>query len=432
MSLEILTKRKEAIDAQAKRVMDDLRRVNTSELVPLRKTEHANPDRDFNFDPDSQDMLLMEKAESPFQKELHKFNDTLSIIQGVLRCDPRETRYFKSRMCRESHLRKNLAKALDTATATDGSEWVPRGNMSATFIEFYSLAAKIPMVFDPVQMPTATFDMPYDDSLSTISLIAENTADEGSATRVTDGSPTTGKLTLSAKTLGCRIPFSYELDEDAVVAVAPRLRKKLAMDMGKGAESAVIEGDTAVTHMHTDITGSTDRRKAFRGLRFQAYTNSHTISLSTFNVTTVRSVRAYTGKYGVDPSEGLWVMGPITYLKHFVNLADVVTRDKYGDNAFVLSGEIAKFDGVPVIVSDQMREDLATTGIYSATGNSKGSLMYVHRPSFVWGNRTGMEMELWANPLYRQRHLIAAQRNAFNTHLTTAKIVALGINVDAS
>lgn len=397
---------------------------------PMRKTAHVIPPDDsyFDADPDGADQLVMEKAETPEARRLHDFNDTYNLLKGVLGWnDDRmvSSKFWNRNMKKGAPMRK----ALDTATSTDGSEWVPRGNMSGTFIEFYSLAAKVPMLFDPIRMPTPTYDIPYDNSLCTIFLISENTADEGSATRVSDGSPTTGKLTLTAKTLGARIPFSYELDEDAVVSVAPRLRKKLAMDMGKGTESAFIEGDTSGTHQHQDVTAATDRRKAFRGLRFHALA-ADSDSLSTFSAANIRTLRSKMGKYGVEPSECVLITGPQVYLRHIANHADVITRDKYGDNAYVLTGEVAKLDGMSVIVSDQMREDLTTTGIYDSTTTNNGSLILCNRAQWTMGIRSDLEMELWTNPLFRQRHLIAATRIAFNTWQTSDKHTVAGIDID--
>ena len=397
---------------------------------PMRKTAHVLPPDDsyFDADPDSADQLVLEKAETPEVRRLHNFNDTVLLLKGVLGwSDDRlfESKYWNRSMKKGAPMRK----ALDTATSTDGSEWVPRGNMSGTFLEFYSLAAKVPMLFDPIRMPTPTYDMPYDNSLCTIFLISENTADEGTATRVSDGSPTTGKLTLTAKTLGARIPFSYELDEDAVVSIAGRLRKKLANDMGKGTESAFIEGDTSATHQHSDVSAATDRRKAFRGLRFHALAVDSD-SLSTFSAANIRTLCSKMGKYGVEPSEVVIIVGPQVYLRHIAGHADVITRDKYGDNAYVLTGEVAKLDGKAIIVSDQIREDLDMTGVYDGTTTNNGSMILCNRTQWTMGIKSDLEMELYTNPLFRQRHLIAATRIALNTWSTTEKHTVAGIDID--
>ena len=397
---------------------------------PMRKSSHVIPPDGmwFDADPDSVDQIVMEKAENEESKRMHNFNDTCLLLKGVLGWDDNrlmESKFWNRNMKKGAPMRK----ALDTATSTDGSEWVPRGNMSGTFIEFYQLGAKVPMLFDPIRMPTPTYDIPYDNSACTIFLIAENTADEGSATRVGDGSPTTGKLTLTAKTLGARIPFSYELDEDAVVSVAPRLRKKLGVDMGKGTESAFIEGDTSGTHQHTDVTASTDRRKAFRGLRFHALAVDSD-SLSPFSAANIRTLCSKMGKYGVEPSEVVIICGPQVYLRHIANHADVITREKYGDNAYVLTGEVAKLDGKSVIVSDQMREDLTTTGVYDGTTTNNGSLLICNKNQWTTGIRSDMEMELWTNPLFRQRHLIAAWRGTLGTWQTADKHTVAGVDID--
>jgi len=49
----------------------------------------------------------------------------------------------------------------------------------------------------------------------------------------------------------------------------------------------------------------------------------------------------------------------------------VRTVDKYGQFATVLNGELGKIDGIPVIVSEKIRENLNASGVYDGTTTTK-------------------------------------------------------------
>ena len=57
------------------------------------------------------------------------------------------------------------------------------------------------------------------------------------------------------------------------------------------------------------------------------------------------------GKYAADPSQLVIVTDVGTYLSGFLGLTNVVTVDKFGPSAVVLTGQLAAYRGVPIIVS---------------------------------------------------------------------------------
>ena len=54
------------------------------------------------------------------------------------------------------------------------------------------------------------------------------------------------------------------------------------------------------------------------------------------------------------PGELAWIVG-FKGMIEMMKLAELITMDKYGANASVLSGEVAKFFGSPVILSEFIR-----------------------------------------------------------------------------
>jgi hypothetical protein len=68
----------------------------------------------------------------------------------------------------------------------------------------------------------------------------------------------------------------------------------------------------------------------------------------------LRGNRKKMGKYGVDPNELAHILSINEYIDLLSDTA-VFTLEKYGPNATILTGELAKVDNVPVIVSEAVR-----------------------------------------------------------------------------
>ena len=79
--------------------------------------------------------------------------------------------------------------------------------------------------------------------------------------------------------------------------------------------------------------------------------NDHNAAVSDdmFNV-----IRAKLGKYGARPSELAWVMDVNTFIRA-QSISEFRTMDKLGPNATLLTGMLGAIEGIPVIVSEQMK-----------------------------------------------------------------------------
>ena len=63
-------------------------------------------------------------------------------------------------------------------------------------------------------------------------------------------------------------------------------------------------------------------------------------------------IRGKLGKYGVRPSECVYITDIRTYLKS-LTIANFRTLDKLGPQATVLTGQLGAVEGIPVLVSEQ-------------------------------------------------------------------------------
>lgn len=351
----------------------------------------------------------IQKIVGNMPKELQSQVDDIYLLSQIMKCDPRTLKSWNG-------FQEDLGdfkKALDTAAAAGGGDWVPT-DFSTQFYEFVRLETMVAALFPVIQMPSNPFSIPVGIGRVTTFKQAEQTADTGQTIiPVGDTTNISSKTTLTAVGHASRVLASKEVQEDSIVAVLPFLRQEMITAMAEGREDCIMNGDTAGSHEDTDITDAADRRKMWLGLRAHANDNSYKTDLSTFNYTNLLSMRKNLGKYGVYPVKLAWITGIAGMIK-LLNLPEVVTVDKYGASATILSGEIGKIGGIPVVISGWVREVLESTGIYSASG-TKTALHLTYRPGWVVGERRPVTSQLLTEiyAIYGQDALITTERVVF-------------------
>ena len=328
---------------------------------------------------------------------------------------------------------KQRFKAMDT---TEGTNWVPT-EFSSSLIRLVEVKRMVAGLFGRVNMPSNPYVWPLEGSDLTAYLAAESTSD--TATKFTASDFGTDKRTFTAAKFAVRTLLSKESDEDMIIPVLPHAREKVAKAIYEAEEEAVLSGDTTATHQDSDIhaLGAGDRRKAWKGLRKIALAlGTATTDLSTFEDANMRAVRSSMGKYGINPADLAWIVGLKTYLNHMLGLTNVRTVDKYGPSATILSGELGKYDGIPIVVSAFSRETLNAAGVHDGSTTDNGELELVHRPSFLFGDRRSITIQI-GRELYMetgQDVIVATVRETFKPMQdeTAEPIVALGYNIDCA
>ena len=291
-----------------------------------------------------------------------------------------------------------VRRAVQTGSNVSGA-WIP-SDFSANLQERVRLALRVAAQHERIAMPTETYKLPIEGADATSYLVPEVTGNndfpDDSTKFVTSGldDPELGNLTLQAKKLGSRIIFSAEAEEDMIIPLLPYLRGKLARSMANAQEDTVLNGDTAGSHMDADITSAKDRRKAWDGYRKHAVTATKVAvaQSSTLDVQDLRNLRTAMGKYGINPADVSIVTGPKGYAKMLslrdgANPSPVLTLEKYGPQAVIFTGELARIDGMPIIVSEYVREDLDSNGVFvGSPTNTKTILFMVNRSAFIFGD----------------------------------------------
>ncbi len=296
-----------------------------------------------------------------------------------------------------SDLVQPALKAFGIDSGDDGATWIPT-MVSESYIDEYNLERKVSQLFQEIKMPSNPYSFPV---LSNGAIATKlSAASEKSTKDVFEDST----MTFTAVKLSNQYALPEELQEDSAVDVMKVIRQELIEGQEKALEIAILEGDTTSTHMHTNtgIPGqsstpaSDSPERLWKGLRkrcLAAGSAAKVDAAATLNESHLRSARKKMGKFGVNPAELALICGPKGY-NEMQDLDDVRTLEQYGPQAPVLTGEMAKYEGIPVIVSEWLREDTDATGVNGASGNTKLSLILVNRKRFFCGLRRAVQIKV--------------------------------------
>lgn len=302
-----------------------------------------------------------------------------------------------------------IAKALDATTAGAGDEYVPTG-MAAELWNDMFLASKVVGTIGTVPMPTDPWDMPLGWGALTWRKGTPNTA-------TTAQNPATAKSTMTATEILAEVNWAYDLDEDSIVAVLPTLRQEVGRSGAEAADAFVINADA--TDANTGNINSDDAnpdddsyylsngQDGLRHVFLVDNTAQDTNVANTLADTDMRTGLAKLGAYGADVSRLVLVADAVTYIKSLMGLTNVATVDKFGPNATVLTGQLAAYSGIPIVVSSSVARtdaDGKYTTTSPASNDTKGTIIAFHRDMWRVGFRRQLLIEM--DKLIQKRQLI--------------------------
>lgn len=349
--------------------------------------------------------------------EFQQRSDELVLLSRILQVDPRETRYYQEQFL-------PAVRALDSTTAAEGDEWVPT-ELSSQVIERMNLPLRVAALFPTITMPSNPYDIP---GLGVARVrggkATEQTADTGQ-TAFKKITPGTRKITLTAGKFATTMLVSKEVQEDSLIPVLPFMQQEMVDFLAADIEDCILNGDGTGSHQDSDVTDADDPRRVFDGLRLmglaQAGTRSDVSSASALTVAHLRAARAKMGKYGLDLGNLASIVG-ITSYYDLLDDSSVITVDKFGMGASVLTGQLGAVDGVPILVSEYVRNNLNASGVYDGSTTTETFAVVVHRMGFLNGVRREMTMQ-WLRETYAeydQDALVVTHRRAFEERFPLA------------
>ena len=220
------------------------------------------------------------------------------------------------------------------------------------------------------------------------------------------------------------------------MAAEDYVRRQIAKALTDGLEAAIVNGDTAETHMDSVVTAGNDVRRTFDGLRklAKAPSSGTETDCGTFNQAAWVAVRRKMGAYGIDPNELVCIMGVKSYyrlLGDATNWGDFQTLDKVGPQAVNLTGAVGALYGVPVVVSPYVPETCSNAAVDDGLG-ADSLFILANRRAYGLATQIGPTIETVWDPESLQYKVIGYQRVDFRPWFNAATQLAVSVGYNVS
>jgi HK97 family phage major capsid protein len=339
--------------------------------------------------------------------------------------DPSRTSQFRQTLANwRAQMVEMLGRALDSTTAGSGDELVPTFEAAELWMDVNLETLVLPLL-QQVPMPSNPFDIPVQLGDTNWFPITENV-------QVDTTDVSTAKTSLTAYGLKTGVPFSDELEEDAIIALVPEIRRSLVRNAAEVIDDVILNGDTTGTNgINADggtITKSTAGKGhfmlGFDGLLHlplvdntgQSNNHSAAVSADAYN-----EILSKLGKYAVPRRRGdvVYITDVNTAIRS-LSITEFETVDVAGARATLSTGEILNVYGKPLVQSEQMR--LADTdGKVTSAGNSTntGRILVTNTTQWRVGFRRQLEIETDREPGKGQTTMYVSFRIALSERTGT-------------
>lgn len=314
-------------------------------------------------------------------------------------------------------------EVMQSTLASYGDEWVPTLWNDAVW-DKPRTDLVVPNAFDMIDMPSNPFEYPVVGADPTVYYVAES-ANKAQLSLDSTTSPfgesqvTTGKTTFTARKLGANVLISAELEEDSLAFTIPQLRQQAQDALLHSVDYVVFNGDTATTgNINSDGETITATNRSYQwgnGLIKQALVTASSNALdanaASPTLAHIRALRALLAPAAAtNPRNLRLIMDVQSYLK-LLNEGAVLTEDKYGRDATVITGQLGSIDGIPVFSSEDMY--LADSdGKVTQTSNvvNRGRILLAHAPSWKVGYRRRPTQSMTFIPYYDVWSMVVSVR----------------------
>lgn len=307
---------------------------------------------------------------------------------------------------------EKFSRAMDSAESGFGSQLI-----GAQYISQLWEAARNEdsLVGDIRQIPMTdpTTYIPIDAGLPEMHFVGESTT-EG-ASNYTTSKTGSNRVTLTAKKFTIQQIWSAELQEDSIIAFVPFLRQQLTSSVAVHTGSAFYNGDTTnagTGNINSDDADPNDTKHylAWDGIRHYWLVDTAAQGKDMAGALNPDEIWKARGKlsgqqddvdaeiktinWGKNARDLRAIMDFDTFMVMH-RLGEVLTVDKYGPNATVVSGELGSYAGIPII-SPPYASKTEADGKASGTeaSNTKGQITIVNPMGFISGVRRDMQFFL--------------------------------------
>lgn len=342
----------------------------------------------------------------------------------------------------ETEAYRRAILAMDTAESGFGSQLIGAQYVGDLW-EAARRESRLYGLIESFEMTDPTAYLPVEVDIPEMLFVSESTANNSSNyTTVKTGSQ---RVQVDAKKFVIHQMWSGEMEEDSIIPFVPFLRRQAAASIAHYSDSLVLNGDTTnagTGNINLDDADPADTKHylAFDGIR-HAFLVDNTgngndmaggITLEQLHMLRgdmIDTTRFVDWGHPANADDLVYVSDPET-ADRVALLDEVLTVDKYGPQATVLTGEVLKIARHPYVVSMAMSKTEAD-GKVSTTGsnNIKGQVAAFNRRGFKTGWRRRVQVETERIPATDQTRLVYSLRLGFGRFTPTG--AASGIEAAA-
>jgi HK97 family phage major capsid protein len=398
-------------------------------------------------DPFARNIFLPAEENEGALRKLQHVND-LAIVAAAYAAKKGAGELTSFRPYMESAVEHAVrAGLISPDVAGSGSEWVPE-YFSATLIQDVYYEARLLSLIPRFSMTGAVVNVPTLGSRpKTYRAAGARTQDDFAVPGSRVSQVVSGRKTFDAEKLQIIIGMAEEIEEDTAIAVAPLLRNIMVQAMAADLEDAVVNGSVLLTDLDNanatnklwaTTTGVEDVRNAWDGLRKYAIADSATVDAggtTAFKVADLLALKTALGVYGSGTMRDncVYVVGPDMEAL-ILGLSEVLTMDKYGPQATLVTGEIARIWGIPIVSSGAVYGPnqgvgLNASGVYDGVTQTASTGLLLHRNGFWLGDRRQVRVESERSIIAGSQFIVASWRGDFQKVATNGKPVTMLKNV---
>lgn len=251
-------------------------------------------------------------------------------------------------------------RAMDTAdtTAVIGAQYMNQVWAVAT------QAAVVAPLIRSFAMTDATAYIPVYGAPPVPKLFSQSTQDNSADYDTVDS--TYARISVTAPKYGIHQKWSGEIEEESIVPFVASLRERQQDSLAIYTDEMIVSGDTVIAatgNINSDDAqlAADDYRVGWDGLRKGAIIdNTGNLAnagaaltyaqLTNMRVLCIDSTRKVSFGHPANPADFVYLTSPWGEDK-VANLDELITVDKYGPNATVLTGEVARIGRNPLLVT---------------------------------------------------------------------------------
>ena len=300
------------------------------------------------------------------------------------------------------------AKAMDSAETGFGLQLMG-AQYAADLWEAARPLSRVFSLVDTFEMTAPTAYLPVEVDIPEMLFVGESSGATAFTTPYATSKTGSQRVQVDAKKFVIHQVWSGELEEDSIIPFLPFLRRQAALAIAHYSDSLILNGDTtnaATGNINLDDADPADTKHylAFDGLRHAGIVDNTANSLALGGAVSYPALRGQLNRmidttrfvdwgHPINNEDVVYITSP--HVAEMISqLDEVLTVDKYGPGATILTGELARIGRNPLISSMAMPLTEADGKVSNtAANNTRGQVVCANMRGLKAGWRRRVKVE---------------------------------------